>query len=256
LPALSDGKMSPDMNVCRLAFVGVIFQLSGISPIRAQFSADSLLYKESISSLHRIYLSEIGDNAQIYHGSEYIRYGLKANGFPYYESDSMLTGSVNYQGNIYTDMNLFYNLVTDEIIIHDYQHNAFITLPHGKVGFFTIGSHEFIELVNKQSVGLRVDGFYEQLFSGEPGLFVRREKRLDVGSGSEETKYIQYNTYWLRKNNRYFMVESKTSLLDLLKDQEDLLKKYIRTNKLKFRIKKDLESSLVLTTMYYSQLKH
>jgi hypothetical protein len=92
LPALSDGKMCSDMNVCRLAFLGVIFQLSGISPIRAQLPADSLLYKESISNLHRIYLSEIGDNAQIYHGSQYIRYGQTATGVPYYQSDGMLSG--------------------------------------------------------------------------------------------------------------------------------------------------------------------
>ena len=65
------------MNVCRLAFVGVILQLSGLSSLFAQPSNDSLQYKESISGLNRIYLSEIGDNAQIYHGTEYIRNGTK-----------------------------------------------------------------------------------------------------------------------------------------------------------------------------------
>ena len=244
------------MIVCRLACVGIIFQLSGLSPVRAQQSADSLLYKESISNLHRIYLNEIGDNAQIYHGSEYIRYGQKTAGFPYYESDSILMGSINYQGNLYKGMNLFYNLVTDEIIIPDYSRSALITLARGKVDCFTIGKHEFLEMTNKQSEGIPTDGFYEELFPGEPGLFVRREKRLDAGTGSEEAKYIQYNSYYLRKDKKYYAVDSKNSLLDLLKDQENLLKKYIRANKLKFKIKKDLESSLVLTTTYYSGLKH
>ena len=50
------------------------------------------------------------------------------------------------------------------------------------------------------------------------------------------------------------MVDSKKELLELLNDQQDLLKKYIRTNKFKF--KKDLESSLVHTTIYYSRIKH
>lgn len=242
------------MNVCRLAFVGIIFLLSGISSTLAQPSDDSLQYKESISGLNRIYLSEIGDNAQIYHGTEYIRNGQKALGFPYYESDSMLTGSVNYLGNMYPHINMFYNLVTDEIIIPNYPHNALIILPEGKVDSFTIGTHVFILLAAKQSSGLPVDGFYEQLFSGEPGMYARREKRLVTGTGSEENKYIQYNTYYLRKNNVFYMVDNKKVLLGLLNDQEDLLKKYIRTNKLKF--KKDLESSLVLTTTYFSRLKH
>jgi hypothetical protein len=49
-------------------------------------------------------------------------------------------------------------------------------------------------------------------------------------------------------------MQDKNSLLDVLKDQKDVLKKYIRANKLNF--KKNTETSLLLTTIYYSQLKH
>ena len=55
-------------------------------------------------------------------------------------------------------------------------------------------------------------------------------------------------------NDVYYSVDGKNALLDVLKDKKDDLKKYIRTNKLNF--KKNLESSLVLVTIYYSQLKH
>jgi hypothetical protein len=250
---MSDGKMCCDMNVCRLVIVGAIFLLSANSPIHAQLSNDSLEYKESISSLHRIYLNEIKDNAQIYHGTEYIRNGERALGFPYFESDSMLTGSVNYLGNAYPNVNLFYNLVTDEIIIPNHLHDAQIILPFGKVDSFTVGTHFFISMSAKQFTGVPVDGFYERLSSGEPAMYARREKRLVTGTGSEENKYIQYNTYYLRKNNVFYMVDNKKTFLELLSDREDQLKKFIRSNKLKF--KKDLESSLVLTTMYYSRLK-
>jgi hypothetical protein len=242
------------MKFSRLVFVGIVFQLLTTSQISAQQSPDSILYKESISNLHRIYIYEIGDNAQIYHGSEYIRNGQKAIGFPYYDSDSMMKGTVAYQGNPYTDLNLYYNLVSDELIIHNYSQNSFISLAYGKVDSFTIGTHVFLDLTSKKWAGLPTDGFYEQLFAGEPSLFVRREKRLVIGTGSEETKYIQYNHFFIKMNNTFFAVDDRNALLDLLKDQKDLLKRYIRTNKLKF--KKDLESSLVLTTIYYSRLKH
>jgi hypothetical protein len=242
------------MNLIRFAIVVAISQLSVIFHSRAQSFNDSLQYKESISGLHTIYLSEIGDNAQIYHGSEYIRDGQKALGFPYYDSDSMFSGTVNYLDNEYPDTKLFYNLVTDEIIIRNFRQDALIVLPEGKVKSFTIGAHVF-ELMNvKQFTGLPMDGFYELLFSGDPGLYVKRVKKLVTGTGSEENKYIQYNTYCLLKDNVFYVVGSKKELLNLLKDQENLLSKYIRANKLKF--KKDLESSLVLTTSYYSRLKH
>jgi hypothetical protein len=242
------------MKLSRHGLAGMVLHLLFSSSIHAQLSSDSLLYKESISSLHRIYINEIGDNAQIYHGSEYIRNGQKAIGFPYFESDNMLVGSVSYQGNIYMDLHMFYNLVSDEIIINNYAQNALITLSSGNVDSFMIGAHAFIQLKTSKANGLPGDGFYEQLSAGDPAMFVRREKRLVIGTGSEETKYIQYNNYLLKFKNVFYAVDSKKSLLDILNDQQDLLKKYIHSNKLNF--KKNLETSLILTTIYYSGLKH
>ena len=40
---------------------------------------------------------------------------------------------------------------------------------------------------------------------GNRVCYVRREKRLVVGSGSEETKYIQYNSYFIRMKNNCIM---------------------------------------------------
>jgi hypothetical protein len=254
LPALSDGKMCFDMKFICLAFAGFIFQLSGISPLYAQSPADSLVYKESISELHRIYIDEIGDNAQIYHGSEYIRNGEKAIGFPYFEMDSMLTGTIYYQGNDYPDRHFFYNLVSGDIVIYNYAGNALITLSPLKADSFIIDSHIFLQLLAKNSNGLPSDGYYERLYGGEPGMYVRRTKNLVVGMGSVETKYIQYDNYFVKYKNVFYPVDSKNSILDLFKDEQDALKKYIRTNRLNF--KKNLESSLVLTTIYYSRLKY
>ncbi len=238
---------------CPAPFV-ILLQLICIPQTRAQQAPDSVLYKESISKIHQVYLNEIGDNAQIYHGSEYIRNGQKAIGFPFYESDSVLTGSVSYQGMIYTGLNLFYNLVSDELISKNYEFNALISLAPEKVDSFTIGKHVFIQITANKSNGLSKDGYYEQLYSGEPAFYIRREKRFAAGTGSEEPKYIQYNYYFVKIKNVFYEVADKKSLLDLLKDQKDVLKKYIRTNKLNF--KKNPESSMVLTTIYYSQLMH
>lgn len=220
----------------------------------AQQTPDSVLYKESLANIHQVYLTQIGDNAQIYHGREFIRNGQKANGFPFYESDNLMSGSVFYQGNDYPNQDVYYNLVSDELITNNYLHNAFIVLSPEKVDSFVIGHHIFVYLVSDKSNHLEKDGYYDQLYAGEPGVYAKREKRLVVGSGSEETKYIQHDDYFIKLKNVFYAVDGKSELLDVLKDQEVVLKKYIRTNKLNF--KKDLENALVLTTTYYSQLKH
>jgi hypothetical protein len=241
------------MKLSRLACIGILFQFLFIPVTNAQYNPASTVYNDS-QIINKIYLDEIGDNAQIYHGREFIRNGLKATGFPFYESDNMINGTISYQGEIYPDRKLYFNLVSDQLIIDNYSHNALITLSSEKVDSFTIGSHVFVVLNAGRSNGLEKDGYYEQLVSGEPALFARREKKLVVGTGSEESKYIQYNNYFIRVNQVYFLVDGKNSLLDVLKDREDELKKYIRSNKINF--KKNLESSLVITTNYYSRLKH
>jgi hypothetical protein len=249
-----DGKMCFDMKFSCFAFLGIPLLFVFTSQTIAQPSPDSVLYRESISSIHQVYINEIGDNAEIYHGSEFIRNGQKAVGFPFYQSDSLLQGSVSYQGTIYRDLDLFYNMVSDEVVTRNYAHNALITLSTEKIDSFQIGTHVFVQLSASKTNGLGKDGFYEQMYSGEPAFYVRREKRLVSGTGSEETRYIQYNYYYIRLKNIYYPVDGKKSLLGFLKDQENVLKKYIRANKLNF--KKNLESSMVLSTIYYSQLNH
>jgi hypothetical protein len=224
------------------------------SRIYAQQPADSVLYKESVANIHEVYIRQIRDNAQIYHGREFIRNGQKATGFPFYESDNLLRCSVFYQGTIYPNQMVYYNIVSDELVTNNYPNNAFIALSPEKVDSFIIQQHVFVPLASDKFNRLEKDGYYDQLFAGEPGLYAKREKRLVVGSGSEETKYIQHDDYFIRLNNVFYEVGGKSDLLDILKDQKDVLRKYIRTNKLNF--KKDLESSLVLATVYYSQLKH
>jgi hypothetical protein len=243
-----------DMKLSLAACVGLLFTFFYLSRTYAQQSSDSVLYKESVSKIHQVYLKDIGDNAQIYHGNEFIRNGQKAIGFPFYLSDNMIVGSVSYQGTIYPNQNVNYNIVSDELIINNYAKNAFIVLAPEKVDSFTIQNHVFVPLTATKSNRLENSGYYDQLLAGEPGVYARREKRLVVGTGSEETKYIQHDDYFIEIKNVFYAIDGKTALLDVLRDQEDGLKKYIRTNKLNF--KRDLESSLVLATIYYSQLKH
>jgi hypothetical protein len=247
-----DGNMCLDMKLNRFFSLGLIFSFPLYN--YAQQISDSSLCKESVAKIQQIYLTEMGDNAEIYHGNEYIRNGQKANGFPFFESDNFLDGWISYQGIIYINQKLYYDLVSDELIIPNYTKNTLIVLSSDKVDSFSIGTHVFIVVRSDTSNPIINEGYYEPLYSGEPGVYARREKRLVIGSGSEEAKYIQYNNYFIRYKNIFYNVDGKSSLLEILKDQKDVLKKYIRTTKLNF--KTNLESALVLSAIYYSQLKH
>ena len=216
---------------------------------------DSSIYIRSVDQLAQFYFAQIGDHAQLYNGSEYIPNGQRANGFPYYGSNSMLSGSVSCKGVTYLGLNLYYDLVADELITNNYPKNALIKLPKEKVDSFSLGTHTFLHLDAPKTNGtLKEDGYYERLTVNEPGVYVRRSKRLIIPSGPEEPKYTLYNTYYVNINGQYYPVEGKKDLLNSLKDHGDLLKKFIRANKLNF--KKQFEEAVISLSNYYSRLKN
>jgi hypothetical protein len=231
----------------------VLLFLTVPSESRSQQSADSALLSDYKSNLRKLYLNEIGDNAQIYHGSEYIRNGQPAGGFPYYASDKMLPGKIRYNGMEYADIDFRYDLSIDALVIYNFKRDASITLDPDKINSFVITGHTFKPLLSTKSNELPVDGYYEELYFGDPGLYARREKKLVLPTGSDDGKYVQYNSYYILLHGVYYPVEDKRSLVSVLKDHTSEINKYARANKLDF--KKNLESSLILLTTYYSGLK-
>ncbi|HEX4373138.1 MAG TPA: hypothetical protein VHZ50_07545 [Puia sp.] len=219
----------------------------------AQQTHDSTFFKQAVDHLLENYKKEMGANSLLYNGPEYVRNGRRATGFPFFESDDMLTGSINYNGVDYRNVEMHYDLVSDQVIVHEYN-KASISLVNEKIGYFSILDHHFLKLAQAASITGLKPGFYELMYMGRTPLLARREKKLIFPSNTEEEpKYTQYNFYYIKKGNNYFVVDSKNSLLDVLKDKKDLLKKYIKAEKLNFN--KHFEDALKKTIAYYDQVK-
>jgi hypothetical protein len=198
----------------------------------------------------------LGDDSRLYNGYEYIRNGTPAKGFPFFDTDSLQTGSLFYDGILYRDIPLEYDLVQDELIIYDHTGSALIGLISGKIDHFSIGPHQFrYQVADKTASSLPKTGFYEVLFaSGSVMLLERREKKLIFSTNRDDlARYDQENMYFLHIGDRFYRVDGKDDLLDVLKDKKDALKKYIRENKIRFS--KQMEKALIQVTGYYLQIR-
>jgi hypothetical protein len=238
-----------------VVFCGLLFHLlCTVQSFGQQLpDSDSSFYAASLRQLYQVYFHQIGPNAALFNGTEYIRNGQKATGFPFFESNDPVRGTVSYNGLLYPDARLQYDLVLDELITNNYQHDALIKLSKEKVDSFSIGEHHFVRLDARNTNGSFTNtGYYEQLTFNEFPVFAKRVKKLIVPNGYEDSKYIQYNTFYLRLRGGFYPVDKKNSLLDLLGDKRDLLKKFIRAHKLNFR--KKPEEAIVRTTGYYARL--
>lgn len=240
------------MRKCCFWVAGLFWGTACFSQSLAVLSGDSL-FNESMTSFRKIYFDEIKGNAQIYHGSKYAIQDKGVDGFPYFEADILRPGYISYQGTLYTNVNLEYDITSDLVVVVNFLRDDMVSLASDKIDSFSIGSHIFIRFSNTSN-GLPKKGFYERLCAGEPGLYIRREKKFHFGIGNQVNRYVENNSYFIYNKNNYYKTDGKADLLNLFSDHREEMKKYIRSNRLDF--KKDPETAYLLSTLYYSSLKH
>ena len=217
--------------------------------------ADSVHYHQIIDSLLARYRTGIGENAPLYNGSEYMGYVRRPKGHPFFESDLMQSAQLKYEGILYND-SILYDLVNDAVVIRNYGRNYNLNLVNEKISDFTLMGHFFVRLEADTTTGSGIGpGFYERLYNGSLAVFVKRKKQINAIPGREEvvSEYVQYNYFFIRKNNSYVRVTNKRSLLSILKEHKSEVRKFLRRSHLNF--KKDADITIAKAVAYFDQLK-
>jgi hypothetical protein len=217
---------------------------------------DSGLYRQSVKYAIDFYMTGMGKRSYLYNGSEYIFNNHGINGHPFFGSDQLIRSEIEYDGTLYNDVPLSYDLVQDKIFTTDSSMNFNIRLFNERVSYFSMMGHTFVWLAQDSGKASAVaPGFYDLLYNSKIKVLAKRTKQAEQGFKSEDpVRFVAYNEYFIWMNENYLKVESKKSLISAFPDKKDLVKKYYRKNDLDF--KKDPENAIVRTTAYYSQLKN
>jgi len=220
---------------------------------RAQTApADSAFGRQVAALLVQSYKKQTAENLHLYNGSEYVLHGHGVKGFPFFQSATPLNGSVFYDGNLYEDTGLQYDLEEDNLVISDYSGNYPICLVKDKIGYFNIDGHRFVRLLSGE--GLPSPGFYESLYSGKLNAWAKKLKKpISLDASGSDASYHAYASYFIEKQGVFYPVDKERSVLAVLNDKKDVLKKFIRSNKLSY--KKDPELFLTRVAEYYTQQK-
>lgn len=228
--------------------IGLLY-LFGL-PLYAQ-KADTTA-KQAIAFAVEFYRKSTEESQHLYNGPEYYIYDARSKEHQFFESDEMEEGSVYYDGQLYPNVLIMYDIVKDEVAIEHLNRYDQLQLQKEKVHFFTVFNHYFIRL-EKANTGLRT-GFYDLLYDKRLKVLVRRIKERDevIDQMKIVVEFPAKNFFYVYKDGVYHNVSSKNSVLKLFEDQKKALRKYIRENQLRF--KKDRENSIVKVTTYYDQL--
>ena len=235
----------------RLLYILLLFAIS--KNVTAQVVDDSTLC-EAAANVIEVYYQSLGEESPLYNGCEYLEYAFTIQGgHPFFVANGYSNGSIYFDGMIFHDVPLLYDIVKDQVVTPDFQKIHKINLPADKIQQFTLSGHTFIRLVQAPSSQLRT-GFYDRLYEGKIGLFAKREKRIIERNSSLQiyNEVISQNSYYIKKGDTYFTIKNKRGLLDVLKGKRKEIQQYFKKNKIKY--KNDPERAMINAVQYYDQL--
>lgn len=213
--------------------------------------------KGALNNTLSLYYASIGKQSSLYNGTEYTYYDPIITGNAYFADIKAFTpGTLNYNGVIFRQVPMLYDIYSDQVVILLYNHFTKIALVKEKVKSFDYSGHHFIyintdTLINNITLQ---SGYYDELYNGRSQVLAKREKNVQTTSSQSnlEQYFNEIKSYYLRKNNVYYSINSKGSMLDVLKDKKKQLQQYIRASEINFR--KNPEGAMVKIASYYDQI--
>ena len=201
------------------------------------------------------YYSSIGENAHLYNGPEYLTYDKRIAGNPFFKTDSLTSGDIAYDGSHYFNIPMLYDIIYDEVVINRYQQNFRISLLREKMKGFTFLNHTFYRMEKDSLHGVLLSpGFYDQLYQGKITVLAKRKKKIleKIEYTMNTISYLADDHFYINRNNTYFEVTNKASLLKVFSNKKKEIRKFLRKHKLKF--KTDQEKAILQSAAYYDQL--
>ncbi|MPR34980.1 hypothetical protein [Salmonirosea aquatica] len=202
-----------------------------------------------------LYDSATVESQHLYNGPQYYIYDSPADDHQFYLSENWTMGSVFYDGQLFRDVPILYDIVKDQLVVRYKQSFGNVALQSPKVRYFTIPEHTFlrVEADTGRVEGLRT-GFYDQLYDGKTKLVARRtkERQQDLSERRVIIRFPEKNLFYLYQAGTYHPVHTKKSVLGYLEDQKRPLKKYLREQKLSFR--ENREAAILGLATYYDEL--
>lgn len=206
-----------------------------------------------------LYNQKMKNQALIYNGPEYHEPNVPSSGHPYFMEDFMENGTINYEGEIYTDIPMLYDVSRDRIIIEHFDQSGVGVqlIPHKeRILGFLLYDRRFVHLTT-EIIGQHMrPGFYDVLYDkgGIRALVKHRKEPLEtVSQGGVLVSYEPKDQYFIFRDGQYFSVKAKSGLLRALKDEKKTLTQFMKKNVLSFRQNK--ERVIVAVVEYYDKLK-
>lgn len=242
--------------IIKIFLLGLLF-VSSFKAFPQNFISDTSRQTASFQAAVNYYHQFLSPETGLYDGSEYTYntyYPIQINeGDPFFLSKNFYTGAVFYNNVLYEKVPLLYDIIKNELLIHDPSNIYIIRLNNERVGWFTIWGHTFIRLIFDSANNSQMrTGFYDLLYNGKTSLYRKDSKTLNENTASAQgiNRYVvETNEYFIKKENQFYKVTNKKSLMVVLKNKKKEIGQFIKKNKLNLR--KNKNGALIKIAAYY-----
>lgn len=217
--------------------------------------SDSLQLAAAIDSLTVRHSQALGNEQQVYNGKEYFnhdKYYLR--GHQFYASNEEQEGSIIYEGYRYNKVAMLYDIVLEQLVVLEPAGAYLFKLENHKVSKFMVHGHTFIWLATDTITQSSFQaGFYDLLENGQAKLLAKRRKVVfeQPTQRGMEGKFEVADKFYIQKQNKFFEVTKKKSVLNVFPNQKKELQKFIRQQHLTFK-KAGRENAIASLVKYYN----
>lgn len=169
----------------------------------------------------------------------------------YYISNDFKSGSINYNGQNYYNVDLKYDIYMDEAIIRPYNetNHTQSNLIKESVTYFKIGNEKFVNL--KELTANYKGGYYEEVATGENTiLYIKyyKEKKDVLKDNLFLIDFEQKHEFIVLKDNKFTLVNEKQEIIKLYPDKKRKINDFFFMNR---NLKKDDPGLFMKSLMKY-----
>jgi len=187
------------------------------------------------------YMNAASSNAALFSGNEQKTLVLRLTNHQYFKTQDYVKGRLSYNGVVYPDVWLRWDLYRDELIIQSPVYYN-IVLKSEYIDFAEIHGYRIFNLQPDGLPGCPPAGNYILLFSGTHLLLEKQTNQLYSKEGSDFSDRFKINhfftlstIFYLKKDEAYYSIKNRRTLLKALDTHRKELKHFIRVNNYEYK---------------------
>jgi len=207
-------------------------------------------------NLNELFNKKVDGAAKIFIGPEYIYPPFTKSGSPFFGSDTLSPGWIVYEGHLYDNQNLQWDVQRDFVLIRALNGYSKIILRNEYIDSFYFAGHKIVNVPADPAINLNTGGLYDVLYGGKTQVLVRRKKDTKSQIRDDRVIYEFYDLdkIYIRKKGTYYLVENRKDLLHVLADERAAINRKI--NKEGLNWKRDFEACVTVAASYYDEINH